>query len=281
MTLDTRARREAQEALATVQGVSAMQQLVELRQQDRNRQRAKAISMTAAALVVVCGGWFLATQTAAPNTMPPASSESTHVQPTAPSGGLCSSVTCLGKDRYTVPLRVPVTLTLPPTFVDEFDFLTNGMVLSTYRSDGDQPAGVVVLERALPAKYDASWTQSPQGGETAESLARWLSRRPFLEDTTLTQTTLGGLAAWRVTGSLRPDATLPAVGKALGQVAPTFITMDGIRGVTGSSAYSPDLAGEYWLVDVHGAGVVVVWSLAQSVDDLTPNQVLIDSLSFG
>ena len=284
MTFDTRARREAQEALATVQGVSAMQQLVELKKQDRNRRRATIISATAAAVLVVGGGWLLAHQNAAPDTAPPASSETTDSQPTTPADGLCTAyVTCLGNDRYLVPLRVPVTLTLPPTFADELDFLTNSNGLSTYRktSNPSAPAGVAVLERAHPARYDASWTPDPDGGKTAESMARWLSRRPFLEDTTRTRTTLGGLEAWRVTGSLKADANLPATGKSQGKVAPTFITMEGSKGVTASTAYWPGLAGEYWLVDVPGGGVAVVWSLAPSNDELAPNQALIDSLSFG
>lgn len=282
MTFDTRARREAQEAQATVQGVSAMRQLVALKQQARNRRRAKIVSATTAALVVVGSGWLLANRTAASDTAPPASSETTDSQPTASADGLCSSyVTCLGNDRYVVPLRVRVTLTLPPTFVEDLAFLTNGLALSTYRSGVASPAGVSVMEKALPAKYDASWTPDPEGGKTAESMARWLSLRPFLKKTTLTQARLGGLPAWRVTGTLKADADLPAVGKAMGQVAPTFITMDGIRGMTGSAAYAPELAGEYWLVDVQGAGVVVVWSLGPSNDDLAPNQALIDSLSFG
>ena len=113
---------------------------------------------------------------------------------------LCSSsVTCLGNDRYKVDLARPVTLTLTPDFDEGLEFSPGSTLLDTYRNDAG--AGVAVFEKTVPAKYDESWSRDPKAGRTAESVARWLSRRPFLEDTTLTQTTLGGLPAWRVTGS--------------------------------------------------------------------------------
>ena len=76
-----------------------------------------------------------------------------------------------------------------------------------------------------------------------------------------------------MTGSLKPGARLPAT-KA-GNAAPTFRTTG-----SGQAAYGPLLSGEYTLVDVPGAGLTVVWSWTLSGEDLTPNQAVIDSLSF-
>jgi hypothetical protein len=104
-------------------------------------------------------------------------------------------------------------------------------------------------------------------------VARWLSRRPFLEDTTLTPITLAGLPAWHVTGNLKAGARLPAF--KVGDAAPTFKTPGG-----GQAAYTLALRGEYTLIDVPRAGLTVVWSWTLSDEDLAPNQAVIDSLSF-
>jgi hypothetical protein len=268
MNFETRAQREAQDALASVRGVSAMTRLAELKEQARTRRRASAVLTAAAvAVVMVAGTWLVATQTGASNAPPPAAPPSVETEQ-----GLCGSgVTCLGNDRYRVDLAVPVSLTLTRDFVEELTFYPGDMTLDTYRKAGD--AGVAVLEHAVPVKYDGSWTRDPKAGRTAESVARWLSRRPFLEDTTLTRTTLDGLPAWHVTGSLKPGARLPAI-KA-GNAAPTFRTAG-----SGQAAYGRSLSGEYTLVDVPGAGLTVVWSWTLSGEDLTPNQAVIDSLSF-
>ena len=269
MSFETRARREAQEALDSIRGVSVMEQLVELKQRDRSRRRTNVIlGASAVAAVIVAGGWFVNAQTGASDSVP-ASDQPSETIAQAPCG---SSVTCLGNDRYTVALARPVTLTLTPDFDEGLDFSPGSTVLDTYRNDAG--AGVAVLEKAVPAKYDESWSRDPEAGRTAESVARWLSRRPFLEDTTLTQTTLGGLPAWRVTGKLKPDAALPADKKSIQEVAPTFFNE------SGQAAYGRDLTGEYTLADVPGAGLTVVWSWTREGADLTPNQAVIDSISF-
>ena len=270
MSFETLARREAEDALASVGEVDAIDRLAELKQQARSRRRTRGgLTAAAVALVLAAGTWLVTSQTGASETPPPAAPPpSVRTEP-----GLCGSgVTCLGNDRYKVALAVPVTLTLTPDFVDDLSFDPGDMTLDAYRKAGD--AGVAVLEHAVPVKYDESWARDPKAGRTAESMARWLSRRPFLEDTTLTPTTLGGLPAWHVTGSLKAGARLPAI-KA-GYAAPTFRTTG-----SGQAAYGPLLTGEYTLADVPGAGVTVVWSWTLSGEDLTPNQALIDSLSFG
>ena len=143
------------------------------------------------------------------------------------------------------------------------------MTLDTQRRAGD--AGRVGARD--PRQVRRILDSRPKAGRTAESVARWLARGPFLEDTRLTATTLGGLSAWHVTGSLKAGARLPAI-KA-GNAAPTFRTTG-----SGQAAYGPLLSGEYTLVDVPGAGVTVVWSWTMSGEDLTPNQAVIHSLSF-
>jgi hypothetical protein len=270
MSLETRARQEAQDALASVRGVNAAGRLAELKQQARTRRRASAVLAAAAvAVVMVVGTWLVTMQTGTSTTSPPPAAP----PPTAATAqSLCGSgVTCLGNDRYTVALAVPVTLTLTSDFVQDLAFDPGNMTLDAYRRDGD--AGVAVFEHAIPVKYDRSWTRDPKAGRTAESVSRWLSRRPFLENTTRTQTELGGQVAWHVTGSLKPGAWLPVI-KA-GNAAPTFRTTG-----SGQAAYGHLLRGEYTLLDVPGAGLTVVWSWTLSGEDLTPNQAVIDSLSF-
>ena len=249
-------------------GVARLERLAELKQQARTRRRASTILTAAAvAAVMVAGTWLVATQTGASKAPPPAAPPSVETEQS-----LCGSgVTCLGDDRYEVDLAVPVSLTLTPDFLEGLTFRPGDMTLDTYRNTND--TGVAVLEHAVPVKYDGSWTRDPTAGRTAESAARWLSRRPFLEDTTLAPTTLSGLPAWHVTGSLKPGARLPAI--KVGNAAPTFRTTG-----SGQAAYSRRLSGEYTLVDVPGAGLTVVWSWTLSGDDLTLNQPLIDSLSF-
>jgi hypothetical protein len=270
MTFETRARREAQEALDSVRGVSVMEQLVELKKQDRSRRRTSAIvGACAAAVVIVAGAWFFTSRPEAPATLQPAdtTSESPH--------GLCATyptLVCLGDNRYQVGLEQPVTFTLPSDFGENLNFTPGSTVLDLYRNDA--ASGVAVFEKAVPAKYDESWTRDASAGDTAESVARWLSRRPFLQHTSVNQTTLSGHPAWVVTGSLKPGAALPAAKDSIGDVAPTFVN------ATGQAAYGKHLTGEYTLADIHGAGLVVVWSWTLEHDDLTPNQVLIDSLSF-
>ena len=67
---------------------------------------------------------------------------------------------------------------------------------------------------------------------------------------------------------------MPANKHGIPEVAPTFANE------SGQAAYGRDLTGEYTLADVPGAGLTVVWSWTRDGADLTPNQAVIDSISF-
>ena len=138
---------------------------------------------------------------------------------------------CLGGTRYKVTdMPVPVTVNLPANFRGEFNKL-GAATLEDYRSDLDQ-TGVTVFENAVPVRNDASWTRDPAAGTTAHSMATWLSQRPFLTNTTLTATTVGGRQAWLVTGDLKSGVPLLSV-KDGNAAAPTF------SGDNATAAYSP------------------------------------------
>ena len=185
------------------------------------------------------------------------------------------TVQCLGGTRYKVTdMPVPVTVNLPANFRGEFNKLGTA-TLEDYRSDLDM-TGVTVFENAVPVRNDASWTRDPAAGTTAHSMATWLSQRPFLTNTTLTATTVGGRQAWLVTGDLKSGVPLLSV-KDGNAAAPTF------SGDNATAAYSPSLSGEYTLVDVPGAGVTVIWSWApaQTKGNLGESRAYVQGLSFG
>jgi hypothetical protein len=184
-------------------------------------------------------------------------------------------VTCLGANKFRVALAVPVTVSVPGNF--EGAFRRFGTVaVEDYRSDIDS-TGVTVLENARPMRYDSSWSRDPAAGRTAASMATWLSSRPFLAGARVTETAVGGRRAWRVTGHLKPTATLPAAKPGVGAVAPTFHA----AGV--SMGCNRTLTGDYTLLDVPGAGVTVIWSWTLNGPRtlLAGNQAYVDGMSFG
>ncbi len=272
MTIDELGRAAAAEArrnAATAVDTGAM--LRQLHRMRRRRTAGSIIGALAVAAAVLVSGVAISHDTRADSRNKPAS-------PHPPSStGICADpdVRCLGADRFRfVDLPVPITLTLPVNFDRDFTVRTDG--IEGYRSDIDT-TGVSVGEHATPAEYGPrSWTQDPAAGRSAASMARWLSSRPFLIHTTLTRTAVDGLPAWHVSGDLKPGAALPAP-KAGGDVAPTFG-----RSYKANFGYRADLTGQYTLLDVPGAGVIVIWSWTLNHGDrvLAANQAFIDGLSF-
>jgi hypothetical protein len=284
MSFDTRARSAAEAASVSVRGVNPMTGLAELQRVDRSRRRGgAALAVGVLAAVVAGGAWFASSQlkAAAPTTPVPGATAS-HVSTAKPPCDL-PLITCLGGNRYRVALVVPVTVTLPSTFQGAWIVATSS--LEDYRNDVPDGTGVSILEGMAPARDDASWTRDPTAGTTAASVARWLSERPFLRDTTLQQTTVGGRPAWRVTGQLKPGAALPAQKNGTGQIAPTFTgggpDTPANRGY-GGPGYAPNLTGDYTLLDLPGAGLTVIWSWSTNPQHpaLAGNQAYIDGLSF-
>jgi hypothetical protein len=172
-----------------------------------------------------------------------------------------------------IDLRTPVTITLPAGFNRHVN--VEGSQLFEAYPKRHFGTGVSVMENAVPVKYDGSWSRDPGAGSTAASVARWLSTRPFLTDTTVNRVSVGNLTGWQVTGDLRRGAALPA-SKEIGPVAPTFAVPGGTAG------YRPGLSGNYTLVDVPGAGVTVIWSWsANGRSPIPDDHDFIDGLSFG
>ncbi len=282
MDLNERIRSAVSAAHTSVEGIPMARQDIEVVSGGARRQvqlpaparRAVAVAATTLVLValVLAVPWWRA------HPLVPANSHSGALaaKPTPKASGPCANllVTCLGGDRYRVALPAPVIMTLPTNFQGAFALLGSG-VLEDYRTDVGS-TGVTVMEDAIPVKYDGSWSRDPAAGSTAASMARWLSRRPFLVHATLTRTTVGGRLSWRVTASLKLGAQLPAI-HGTGLVAPTF------TGGNAREGYNSALLGEYTLLDVPGGGVTVIWSWNDSHNGqaLTGNQAYVDHLSFG
>ena len=272
MSIDELGRAAAAEARASATAaVDTGTTLVRLHRMRRRRTAGSIIGALAVVAAVVVGGVLIGRNSHAESGPRPATQN-------PPSRGICANpeVRCLAADTFRfADLPVPITLRLPGNFQRQFSTGTDG--IEGYRSDIDT-TGVTVTEHARPTKYGpASWTRDPAAGNTAASMARWLSERPFLIHTTRTQTTVDGRPAWHVTGELKPGAALPAP-KENGDVAPTFG-----RAHNDSMGYRADLTGQYTLLDLPGAGVTVIWSWTLNHPDrvLAGNQAFIDGLSFG
>ena len=282
MNLNERIRSAVAAAHTSVEGISVTEHDIEIVSGGARRQvqlpasARWAVAVVGTALVVVALVLAVPLLRARPLVTPNDQTGASVAQPTPQASGPCANllITCLGGGRYRVALSAPVIMTLPANFQGAFALLDSG-VLEDYRSDVDS-TGVTVMENAIPVKYDTSWSRDPAAGNSAASMARWLSQRPFLVHATLTQTTVGGRLAWRVTASLKPGAQLPAI-HGTGPVAPTFT--EG----TAREGYNNALLGEYTLLDVPGGGVTVIWSWNDSHNRqaLAGNQTYVDDLSFG
>ena len=246
-----------------------------LRQLHRARHRrsvATALSVVVVgALAVVAGGAVVAHQRTGAVVVPPLASLTPSTDPQCSVTG----ITCLGPGLYRLALPVPVTVAVPPSFEGATIALGDDAA-EDYRNDVTGHTGVTVFEKAVPVRYDNTWSRDATAGTTARSMTTWLSKRPFLTHTSITPTSVGGRPAWRVAADLKPGVDLPA-SKNNESAAPTF------GGAVWNAAYTPSLRGSYTLLDVPGAGVVVIWSWTLDKDPqaLVGNQEFIDGLTFG
>jgi len=169
----------------------------------------------------------------------------------APSASCPQGVSCLGAGRYRIDMTVPMTVTLPSGYQGAFRQFSPDS-FEDYRTDDTWSGGVTFMENAKPAADDATWSQDPAGGSTADSMATWFTQRPFLTDAAKVPVTVDGMHGWLLTGSVRPGARLPAdkAGEAAG---PTFFTLGATAAIT------PNLKGKYVVLDTPGAGVTVIW----------------------
>jgi hypothetical protein len=275
MTIDELGRAAAVEARAGAEAaVDTSAMLHRMHRLHRMRRRRAAGSIVAVLAAAVVVGSLLISHNARTDSHP-----SPATTPTPKATGICANpeVRCLDATKFRfVDLPVTITLTLPANFERDFSLAPN--TVDGYRNDIGT-TGVSVQEHARPVKYGpVLWTRDPTAGTTAASMARWLSKRPYLVHTTLTRTAVGGRPAWHVTGDLKRGVALPAA-KAGGNVAPTF----GGGRLGGGAGYRPGLTGQYTLLDVPGAGVTVIWSwtMNHGKQALAGNQAFIDGLSFG
>lgn len=185
--------------------------------------------------------------------LPPADRHTT--SRTEHTSGVChqAGITCLGDRRLRIatPTTTTLKVTVPRTFKLEPTIVPRG--IEFYRQDVDT-TGVTVIEDAIPVRYARELHRDPAAGTTAAAMARWLAHRPFLRDTRVTTSRVGGRTSWYVQGSLRPQAALPVTKNSALMVAPTFVNGPFIAGS------APDLPGEFTLIDQSGGGVTVIWS---------------------
>jgi hypothetical protein len=272
MTIDDLARAAATDARRkAAQQVDPTVMLERLHRRHRSNTIVSTVAALAVAAAVLVGGVVVVTQPPSDKQVNgPVATRPTRVDD--PCGD--AAITCLGANRFRVALAVPVIVSLPDSFQGGFARYGSNAV-ENYRSDRGT-TGVTVLENARPVRYDSSWSRDPAAGKTAESMATWLSTRPFLAGARVIETTVGGRAAWRVAARLKPNATLPATKLGEGEVAPTFARANVSMG------YSRTLLGDYTLLDVPGAGVTVIWSwtLSHPRAALAGNRPYVDGLSF-
>jgi hypothetical protein len=267
VSIDELARAAASDARRVAAfDLNAGEKLDQLRRTHRARRLGSIVAVIVA-VALTASGIAIANRHGAHPVSQPAASPTASPAPTNPPPCSDRVVQCLGHDRFRVNLTEPVVLTLPDNFQGDFALLAPG-TLEDYRNDVTS-TGVTILENAVPVKYGRLWSRDPAAGTTAESMATWLSTRPFLSRTKLTPTTVGGRSAWRVTGTLKRDAHLPA-DKGGTAVAPTFTNGPVFEG------YGRKLSGEYTLLDVPRAGVTVIWSWTLS----HPTRELIDNLPY-
>jgi hypothetical protein len=270
MTLDARGRAATTDLRrATTQRVDPMIMLNDLERNSRAKNRRNAVAAVAAAAALIAGGLFVAhavggTTEESPGGIRP----TTHASPSC-SGG--PTVTCVGANRYRVALIVPVTVTVPANFQPELQVF-NATTIEGYQAGDIGATGVTVQEDAVPTRNDASETRDPAAGTTAQSMATWLAHRSFAVPTSVVRTTVQGRPAYQVDIVLKKGA--PLLGKHnTDPAAPTF--------GTGMAAWGT-LKARYTLMDVPGAGVVVIWSWTfDRLAVLDGNQAFVDSVSFG
>ena len=271
MSIDDLARTATDQlAHSATRGLDTDDMLSRLHRSRRRRSAARALAVLL--LVVLAGGVVLAQRT-----QPTVPANDSHDRPrySAPACQL-PTVTCLGDRRLRVDLRLPLTFTVPPSFGMNPTVTRTGVEL--YRRD-DLYTGVAVMQDAVPARFDTSWTRDETAGVTAASMAQWLADRPFLRRTAVTPRTVAGRTVWRVTGSLRPNAELPGpppTGHGFRQ-APAFVSGDLRLG------YTTTLLASATFVDQPGGGVTVIWSWNSAGDPvpLPGNDALIDALLAG
>ena len=273
MTIDARGRAAAADLqAAATSGLDPTAMLTKLERASREKTRRGVVATLSAVVVLLAGGAVMAgslrSDTATVLGSNPSPTPVTQNCPGAP------TVTCLGRNRYRIPLTVPVTVTLPANFQRDLNTLgTIATTLEVYRNDHDT-TGVTILEGAIPIKNDPSFERDPAAGTSAQSVATWLAHRPFAVPTTPTRTSVGGLTAYRVEVALKPGAPLLGTHDA-NPAAPTFVGTNTQMGAWGN------LRARYTLVDVPGAGLTVIWSWTlDNPTALAGNQAFIDSISF-
>jgi len=270
MNVDELGRAAAAEARrAAADGVDSVRMLDQLHRRSRNRT-AGAIAAAAAILVAIVVSAVVlhdkpSTRVAGRPTLV-----------TSPPAQGCGGplVHCPNPGTFVVSLPAPLTVRTPANFEQGVKPCGTAGV-EAFRNDSDG-TGVTVIERAVPVRYDRSWSRDPAAGTTAASMAQWLAARPFLIRTSVKPVTLDGISGWQVSADLKPGARVPAP-KGFGPVAPTFA----IEGCT--AGYRSNLSGNYTLLDVPGGGVTVIWSwtIEPNHSLIAGNQAFIAALRFG
>jgi hypothetical protein len=278
MTIDARGRAATTDLRrATTQRVDPMTMLNDLEERSRSRTRAGLVAVLVTVALLIVGGVVLS-RTDNRTSQPPGGGSS-------PSSSACAGtpgVTCVGASRYRVAMPVPVTVTVPQTFQAELNVGQDpGLGMVEAYQDAPTATGVTIAEDAVPVRNDATWSQDPAAGRTAQSMATWLAHRPFAEPTSVVPTTIGGLTAYQVDLALKPGAAL--LGRhGTDPAAPTFTNTGGNMGMGRTGGWGGLVRARYTLVDVPGAGVTVIWSWTLGPSALLDgNQAYIDSITFG
>jgi hypothetical protein len=233
------------------------------------RQRRRNTAVTAIGLVAVIAVGLPIARHLGAGFPAPSVTPLQHVTPTPSVNG-----------RTRIDLKVPVTVTVTKGFTRRHGLPGATMVFfSTPPPGRAMSPGVLVQEGAIPIWLDPAVTprvgygvttaRDPSAGSTPTSVAHWLATRPYLQVTSLSNTTLSGRPAVRLDLKRNSRYRYP-----YGSFLPVF---DGMQTWldTGQEA-------RLWLIDLPDVGLTLVWS-STGMDhaDLDKSLPLVESISFG
>lgn len=273
MSLDLRARTATHDLEGALVGRAPTSQ--DIARRGRARRRLRVGSVAAVTAAVLAGGLMVSTRTTTQPLPSPV------VTPTAsPTFGMGCQMPAVSCSDGRISVGLPIPMSFAPVARLDTDNIGIGVSNFQVRLAG-RPSWTGMDVYVAPSPVDGTRDRPVAAllHADAHQVAEWLSTRPFLARTVPRPTALGGLVAWRVTATLDTNATLPTVMYD----QPAAMTFNSGNGDGAESAASEQLRTTYYyLLDVPGRGLVVVWVWNRDgrQDDLDAMDAMVASLRF-
>jgi hypothetical protein len=273
MSIDQLARRAGADLRASVlRDVDVDLAFAALEETWRRRRRARVLTV----------GLTVAAAVTAVLALVPFSEPATGPQPSHPAARYCLGtefVLCPAPDVVEVEATVPYDVHLPKAFRGDPGVTKAPEWVEFYQRTPGVPgsqAGVTVLTGVDPAR-------STEHLE-ARQLADWVAGRSFLQPTSVEQTSIDGLPAWRVDATLRPGEPRSPRSwcRSIDFQCRALLRLDVGDPDWGETGPRRSVVGYYVFVDVPGPRTVAIWSWASdgNTAGLSVNDELIGGLSF-